>query len=176
MAIEQSVFLENGNRLMAFSRSETIVRTTPRTKESDFFVVEPSTKQLTEPKRLSVASLDLSATMQEMKSNRWVILIVSLIVSAILSVVLIVLAAMFDGMSHSSKSMYTLFPYGTSVVMRTPWSSIGMILLVIQFPLYALILNLVRPLRWKAVALVLIIAIHVLAVVLGVRAYGTPIL
>jgi hypothetical protein len=95
-----------------------------------------------------------------------VILIVSLIVSAILGVVLIVLAAMFDGMSHSSKSMYTLFPYGTSVVMRTRWSSIGLVLLVIQFPLYALILNLVR-LRWKAVALVLIVAIHVLAVVLG---------
>ena len=112
---------------------------------------------------------------QEIKSSRWVILIVSLIVSAILGVVLIVLAAMFDGMSHSSKSMYTLFPYGTSVVMRTRWSSIGLVLLVIQFPLYALILNLVRPLRWKALALVLIVAIHVLAVVLGMRAYGTPI-
>lgn len=113
--------------------------------------------------------------MQAMKSNRWVILIISLIVSAILGVVLIVLAAMSDGMTHSSKSMYTLFPYGTSVTMRTSWSSIGTLLLLIQFPLYALILNLVRPLRWKAVALVLIIAIHVLAVMLGMRAYGTAI-
>jgi len=104
-----------------------------------------------------------------MKSGRWMILIVSLVVSAVMGVVLIVLAAMGDGMSHNSKSMYTLFPYGTIVSMRTPWSTLGTVLLFIQFPIYALILNLVRPLGWKAFALVLIIAIHVLTVVSAMR-------
>jgi hypothetical protein len=92
-----------------------------------------------------------------------------LIVSAVLGFVLMVLAAMGDGMSHNSKSMYTLFPYGTIVSMRTSWENLGTVLLFIQFPLYALIVNLVRPLRWKAIALVLIIAIHVLTVVLSMR-------
>jgi hypothetical protein len=110
-----------------------------------------------------------------MTINPRLILILSLIGSAIVGVVLIVLAAMSDGMTHSSRSMYTLFPFGTSVVLLTRWTSTGLVLLVIQFPLYALILNLVRPLRWKAVALVLIIAIHVVAVMIGMRAYGTPI-
>jgi hypothetical protein len=101
--------------------------------------------------------------------TRSVVLIVSLIVSAVLGFVLMVLAAMGDGMSHNSKSMYTLFPYGTIVSMRTSWENLGTVLLFIQFPLYALIVNLVRPLRWKAIALVLIIAIHVLTVVLSMR-------
>ena len=104
-----------------------------------------------------------------MTSTRWVVLIVSLIVSAVIGVALIVLAAMGDGMSHNSRSMYTLFPYGTIVSIRTPWNTLGTVLLFIQFPLYALILNLVRPLGWKAIALVLIIAIHVGTVVSAMR-------
>ena len=47
-----------------------------------------------------------------MTSSRWVVLIVSLIGSAVMGIVLLFLAAMADGMSHNSKSMYTLFPYG----------------------------------------------------------------
>ncbi|HSE24855.1 MAG TPA: hypothetical protein VLB68_24550 [Pyrinomonadaceae bacterium] len=104
-----------------------------------------------------------------MTYSRWVVLIVSLIGSTVMGVVLLFLAAMGDGMSHNSRSMYTLFPYGTILSMRTSWENLGTVLLFIQFPLYALILNLVRPLGWKAIALVLIIAIHALTVVSTMR-------
>jgi hypothetical protein len=110
-----------------------------------------------------------SATILGMTYSRWVVLIVSLIGSAVMGAVLMFLAAMADGMSHNSKSMYTLFPYGTILSMRTDWENLGTVLLFIQFPFYALILNLVRPLGWKAIALVLIIAIHVVTVVSAMR-------
>jgi len=110
-----------------------------------------------------------SATIPGMSSSRWVVLIVSLIGSAVMGIVLLFLAAMADGMSHNSKSMYTLFPYGTILVMRTEWENLGLALSVIQFPVYALILNIVRPLAWKAIALVMIVAIHVVTVVLSMR-------
>ena len=104
-----------------------------------------------------------------MTYSRWMVLMVSLIGSAVMGVVLMFLAAMGDGMSHNSRSMYTLFPYGTILSMRTDWENLGTVLLFIQFPFYALILNLVRPLWWKAIALVLIMAIHVMTVVLSMR-------
>jgi hypothetical protein len=110
-----------------------------------------------------------------MAKNRLPILVISLVASAVIGVALAVLAAMSDGMTHSSRAMYKLFPYGTSLVMRTSWQYTELFLLLFEFPVYALILNLVRPLRWKVVALVLIIAFHVGAVVLGMRAYGSPI-
>ena len=51
--------------------------------------------------------------------------IVGLIVSFIAGAVLFDLAAMADGMSNSMNAMFTLFPYGTFVSVRTSWENTG---------------------------------------------------
>jgi hypothetical protein len=56
--------------------------------------------------------------------------------------------------------------------MRTSAESLGLILVFIQFPLYATVLMIVRTIKWKAIALVVIIAIYATSATLALRAYN----
>jgi hypothetical protein len=98
-------------------------------------------------------------------------IVVSLIVSAAATAVLFVGAAMVDGACHCMTSMFTLFPYGSFVMMHFSSDSLGLPLALLQFPVYAVVLTLVKGMRWKVGVLLLLIALHVVAASFSLRDY-----
>lgn len=97
-------------------------------------------------------------------------IIIALVISAVATAVLFVGAAMADGMSHSMRSMYTLFPYGTFVVMHFN-DDVGLPLALLQFPAYAIVLTITKGKRWKLCVLLLLIALHVAAASFALHDY-----
>jgi hypothetical protein len=87
------------------------------------------------------------------------------------TVILLVGAGMAGGACHCMSPMFTLFPYGSFITERTSWENFGFFLLLAQFPLYVMIVTLIKGIRWKAVSLVLIIALHISAALFGFRDY-----
>lgn len=59
--------------------------------------------------------------------------------------------------------VFALFPFVSFLTMRTSWQSVGLLVTLVQFPLYALIVTLVHGARRKVIVLLIVIAFHVLA-------------
>ena len=97
--------------------------------------------------------------------------IIGLIASFIVGAVLFVLAAMLDGMSHSMNAMFTLFPYGTFVSMRTSWDNTGLVLTFIQFPVYVLVVLTLKGKRARIAAVVVILALHIIIARVELHSY-----
>jgi len=96
-------------------------------------------------------------------------LLLLLLLSVFGTVILLVGAGMAGGACHCMTPMFTLFPYGIFIAERTSWESFGYLLLLLQFPLYVMIVTLIKGIHWKVASLVLIIALHILAAVFGFR-------
>jgi hypothetical protein len=96
---------------------------------------------------------------------------VALILSAAATVVLFVGAAMAGGACHCMTPMFTLFPYGSFIMMHFSSDTFGLPLALLQFPLYVLVVVLVRGMRWKVGVLLLIAALHVAAATLALSDY-----
>jgi hypothetical protein len=95
----------------------------------------------------------------------------ALILSAIATVALFIGAAMFDGMCHCMTAMYTVFPYGSFVMMHFSSDAWGMPLTLIQFPVYVLMVTLVRGVRWRLGVALLLILLHVAAASFALHDY-----
>ena len=94
---------------------------------------------------------------------------VGLILSVVATVILMFFAGMAGGICHCMTTMFALFPYGSIVTMRTSWESAGLILTFFQFPLYTLIVQILRSSQPRALAILVILAVHTLAAMLGLR-------
>jgi len=98
--------------------------------------------------------------------------IVGLIVSFIAGAVLFDLAAMADGMSNSMNAMFTLFPYGTFVFVRTSSENTGgLVLTFIQFPVYVLVVMILKGKRARIAAVLVILALHIVIATVELRSY-----
>ena len=98
-------------------------------------------------------------------------IIIALILSAVASAVLLVGAGMAGGACHCMTPMFTLFPYGSFVMMHFSSDSFGLPLALLQFPLYAVVLTVVKGVRWKVGILLLLIALHIVAASFSLRDY-----
>lgn len=78
---------------------------------------------------------------------------------------------MYGGMCHCGTAMFALFPFGSFVTLKTSWESAGLLLVLVQFPLYAVIVTLVNGARRRVIVLLLVIVFHVLAASLAVYDY-----
>ena len=96
---------------------------------------------------------------------------IALILSVVAATVLLTLAGMADGACHCMNSMFTLFPYGSIVTMRTSWESTGLILTFIQIPLYVTLLMILKGTRLGVAAFLVIVGIHALVAEVGLRSY-----
>ena len=67
--------------------------------------------------------------------------------------------------------MYTLFPYGSFVMMHFSLDTFGLPLALLQFPVYVVILTLVNGTRWKLGVLLLFIVMHVSFATFALRDY-----
>ena len=94
-----------------------------------------------------------------------------LLLSTLGSIILFVGAAMHGGMCHCMTAMFTLFPYGSYVMMRMSlsWDSVGLLLALLQFPVYAVIITVVNGVRWKIIVLLLIVVLHFVAASFALR-------
>jgi hypothetical protein len=95
-----------------------------------------------------------------------------------LTVLFYALGALFSGGGHDLTAITAFFPYSLSLgilTRNTRWDRVGgfvvMTLLVLQFPVYAIILATIKRGRLKAIALLILLALHVLAVLIGLRIY-----
>src|SRR5262245_44465734 len=88
---------------------------------------------------------------------------IALILSAIGTVILFIGAAMMDGMCHCMTSMVILFPYGSFVMMHFSSDTWGWALMLIQFPVYVLVVMLVKRGRWRFRVVLFLILLHIAA-------------
>ena len=98
-------------------------------------------------------------------------IIVALILSAVASAVLLAGAGMAGGACHCMTPMFTLFPYGSFVMMHFSSDSFGLPLALLQFPFYAVVITVVKGVRWKVAILLLLIALHIVAASFSLRDY-----
>ena len=98
-------------------------------------------------------------------------IIIAFAISAVVSVVLLVGAGMAGGACHCMTPMFSLFPYGSFVMEHFDSGTLGLPLALLQFPIYIVILILVKETHWKLIVLGLLIALHVLAATFALRDY-----
>jgi hypothetical protein len=106
-------------------------------------------------------------------------ILLATLIGFVLAVSLYALAALFSGGGHDLTAITAFFPYSLSLGILTKdtrWDRTGgviaMALLALQFPLYAIILAAIKRGRLKAIALLILLALHVLAVLNGLRIYN----
>jgi hypothetical protein len=98
-------------------------------------------------------------------------ILILVLVSILLTFLLGLLGGFLGGACHCMTPITVLFPYGTIVVMRTPWETFGLLLAALQFPLYSLVLTSVRGRRRQFLLLAALLVIHSGAVLLGLTVY-----
>jgi hypothetical protein len=82
-----------------------------------------------------------------------------------LTVVLFLLGGIAGNICHCMTPMTAFFPYGTALSMAGDWETAGLLLISVQFPIYAWLLA-AAPARNKRLAVVLaLVAVHAAAVV-----------
>lgn len=98
-------------------------------------------------------------------------IIVALILSAVATAVLFVGAGMAGGACHCMTPMYTLFPYGSFVMMHFSSDTFGLPLALLQFPVYVLVLILLKGMRWKLSVLLFMVMLHISFASFALRDY-----
>ena len=104
-----------------------------------------------------------------MKKNLWVPAAVGLL----LTVLFYFLGAFLSGGGHSLVAITVFFPYGLATGLSLDDGGFGfieVILIALQFPVYALILANVKG-GWRWTAVLILLAAHVVAAVVGIRVY-----
>ena len=104
-----------------------------------------------------------------MKKTLWVPVAVGLL----LTVLFYLLGAFLSGGGHSLVAITAFFPYcfATGVSLGDGrFSLIEVVMIALQFPVYALILANVKG-GWRWTAVLILLAAHVVAAVIGIRAY-----
>lgn len=98
-------------------------------------------------------------------------LLFGIVIALIVTVPLFVLAGFLGGACHCVTPTTVFFPYTAIVWATTNWDWIGLLIITIQFPIYASVLVSARVLsrRWKLLALILVT--HIAAVLVGLRVY-----
>jgi hypothetical protein len=90
--------------------------------------------------------------------------VVALILSIVAGVLLFIAAGMASGACHCMKPMFSIFPYGSFAMTHFSSDTFGFPLALLQFPVYVLVVSLVKGTRWKVCALLLVVILHVAAV------------
>jgi hypothetical protein len=97
-------------------------------------------------------------------------LIISILIGVALSVLFFVLAVLSDGACHCVKPTVVFFPYAGIALARS-WESVSLPLMAIQFPLYSVIVAMVRGSRRKTLVFIALFACHVVVTLVGLKLY-----
>lgn len=88
-----------------------------------------------------------------------------------LMVLFALLAGFAGGACHCVSPTGIFFPYSAIAWGAFSWEFIGTLLLILQYPIYALTIARARGSNWKALALLILLAFHVAAVILALQLY-----
>ena len=98
-------------------------------------------------------------------------ILIAIVIGIVLTVLFFALAGFFGGACHCVTPTTTFFPYAAIVFGTTSWDSIGLGLIALQFPLYAIILVSVRGIKWRALSFIVLLLSHTLALLVGLKVY-----
>jgi hypothetical protein len=98
-------------------------------------------------------------------------LLFALLVGTVLTGVFFVLAGFFGGACHCVTPTTILFPYAAIVFGRFGWDSIGLLLIALQFPLYAIMFAKLKGGSRQALTLFVLLLAHAAATLVGLRVY-----
>jgi hypothetical protein len=105
-------------------------------------------------------------------------IIVAVLIGVVLTVLFFALGALFSGGGHDLTAITVFFPYAEifgGLTKDTLWDRIGgvvgMALLGLQFPVYAIILTRIKGWRSRTVTFLILFAVHVAATVVGLQIY-----
>lgn len=90
-------------------------------------------------------------------------------VGVFLTAILFALAGVLGGACHCVIPTTVFFPYAAIVLGRFSAESIGLLLIAIQFPLYAVVLAIVNGWERKKVVFLLLLAFHVAATLVSLK-------
>ena len=95
-----------------------------------------------------------------------------IMIGVFLAVVFLVLSAVLGGACHCSTPLIIFFPFVSMLGVHADWGVLGLLLLVFQFPIYAICVAKAEGPNWKARVLVILLVVHALAVLLAFRISG----
>jgi len=86
-------------------------------------------------------------------------------------VLFFLMAGFASGACHCESPGAVFFPYSEIAWGAFDLQSIGSFLFILQYPVYALTIARARSSNWKALAFLILMALHVAAVMLALRVY-----
>ena len=98
-------------------------------------------------------------------------LIISLLISTGLTVLLFFASGFAGGACHCMTPVTVFFPYGTFMVMRTSWETVGSLTDLFQFSFYGTILAIIDGGRKRFLVFILLTVLHLAAVVLALTSH-----
>ena len=98
-------------------------------------------------------------------------ILISVLVAVGVTLGLLILGGSLGGACHCTTPMTIFFPYGTIIAMRSSLESAGLLVTGLQFPLYAVLLAAAKGIRKQSVALGILVAVHSVVVIVGLKAY-----
>lgn len=87
--------------------------------------------------------------------------LIAILVGVVLTLLLFALAGLLGGACHCMTPTTAFFPYGAIILGRFSTESLGLLMIVIQFPLYAVVLAKVNGWERKMVVALLLLTLHV---------------
>jgi hypothetical protein len=97
-------------------------------------------------------------------------ILIGILVGVALSVIFFVLTVVSDGACHCVKPTIIFFPYAAVALSRS-LESASLALMLIQFPVYSVVVAKVGRGGWKIVALLILLVFHGVAAVVGLQLY-----
>lgn len=110
-------------------------------------------------------------TPQRTNLMRLLLPLVAILIGSLLTAFTFLLAGFASGACHCSRPIAAAFPYATILWGTTRLESLGGALMAFQFPAYALVVALAKTRALRARYALLLVAIHVVAVVVGLLVY-----
>lgn len=100
-------------------------------------------------------------------------LLIPILIGIVLTVVFLFLTGLGGAICHHcSTPLQVFFPYVSMLGVHADWGLLGFLLFGLQFPIYAISFGMANGPNWKARVLLILFAIHALAVWLAFRISG----
>jgi hypothetical protein len=96
--------------------------------------------------------------------------LIPILVGVVLSVFFFALAVVSDGACHCVKPTIILFPC-VGLAEGLGWEFISLPLMALQFPIYSVVIAKVRGGGWRILVFLILLVIHAVAAVVGLRVY-----
>lgn len=96
--------------------------------------------------------------------------LIPILLGLLLTVVLLFVGAIAGGACHCVTPMTVFYPYSSIARGGFSWQTLSIILLGVQYPLYATVLAKAKG-KYRVFAFIIVFSLHIAAVQVGLRVY-----